>query len=161
MVCFVKALIKQIINGNINFGRLSYIPHNIKDLLLRKTHHLKIESENINIEDDFIFGSISNSTYIGGFPVFKEKEVKLDDKKFDILFIKKPKNIFHRINLLLHIIKGNLDNDYICYFQASELKITAEKEIDWTVDGEYGGTMQEIHISNAPKQLRYLSKDRS
>lgn len=161
MACFAKALIKQTINGNINFGRLSYIPHNIKDLLLRKSHHIKIETKDTCIEDDFIFGSVSNSTFIGGFPVFKEKNVKLDDRKFDVLFIKKPKNIFHRIKLLIKIIKGKLDDVYIVYLQTSELKLTAEKEIDWTVDGEYGGTMQEIHIQNAPKQICYLSKDRS
>ena len=43
------------------------------------------------IEDDFEYGSISNSKYIGGFQLFKDHEVDVDDGKFEVLLIKENK----------------------------------------------------------------------
>ncbi len=57
-----------------------------------KTYHLKITTDDRVIEDDFEYGSISNSKYIGGFQLFKDHEVDVDDGKFEVLLIKKTKN---------------------------------------------------------------------
>ncbi len=113
------------------------------------------------MKSSYIFGVTYTSKYkvIFYIYVFKQKEVKLDDKKFDVLLVKNPKNVFHRLYLLLKIISGKLDDKYIYYFQASELNLNAEKEINWTIDGEYGGKMKTICIENANNQIPYLTKE--
>ena len=64
-------------------GRLAYVLYGIKEIFNYKTYKLQIEAETTKIEDEFIYGSISNSKYIGGFDLFKNKSIEFDDGKFE------------------------------------------------------------------------------
>ena len=62
-------------------GRLAYILYGIREVFNYKTYKLKVKIDDNIIEGDFIFGAISNSKYVGGFNIFKNKNVTLDDRK--------------------------------------------------------------------------------
>lgn len=46
-----------------------------------KSYKMKLEVDDKIIEDEFIYGSISNSKSIGGFEWFKRRGVKINDRK--------------------------------------------------------------------------------
>ena len=48
-------------------GHVAYLLEGVKRLFDIKSYHMKIESEEVNAEDDFIFGMVTNSRSVGGF----------------------------------------------------------------------------------------------
>ncbi len=137
-------------------GRLAYVLYGIKNIFNYKTYKLQIQTEETKIEDEFIYGSISNSKYIGGFNLFKKKLIKLDDGKFEAVFVKKPKNFLQMINLILKVLRGKLEDDCIYYLQTSNLNIKCNKPIDLSIDGEYGGAKDEVTIHIKKQCIEYL-----
>lgn len=79
------------------FGRLAYIFNGIKEVFKYKTYDLKIEAEEKSLEGNFIYGSISNSKFIGGFNLFKNENIKLDDGDFEAIFVKTPRNFYRKV----------------------------------------------------------------
>ena len=138
------------------FGRLAYIFSGIKELFTYKKYNLKISYEDKQIDDDFIYGSISNSFYIGGLNIYKKKDVKLDDGLLEILLVKQTKNVFHTLWIFLKVLTGNYDDKNIITFKTDRLKIETEDEFDWTIDGEFETHSKEIEIRNIKKYSRFL-----
>lgn len=137
-------------------GRLAYILYGIKEIFNYKTYKLQIESETTKIEDEFIYGSISNSKYIGGFDLFKNKSVEFDDGKFEAVFVKKPKSFLQMLRIILKVLRGKLEDECIYYIQTSNLKIKCNKPIELSIDGEYGGGKKDIKIHVKKEKVEYL-----
>ena len=142
------------------FGRMAYVLSGIKELFSSQTFHLKVSMNNVDIEDDFIYGSISNSKCIGGFKLFKKQDIKLNDGKFEVLLIRKPK---FSISSILTIIKlfvfGNLNDKNIYCYKADSIKIETEEEMEWSIDGEHSGEVTNVQIKNLNKYLEYILPD--
>lgn len=143
------------------FGRIAYILNGIKEIFNYKIYDLKIESDDVSLEGEFIYGSISNSKYIGGFNLFKKQEVKLDDGEFEALFVRKPKNSIEKFNLIIKILSGNLDDKNISYFKTSKIKLSSSQPLELSIDGEYGGSRKEIEISNIKQNVEYILPDKN
>ncbi len=141
-------------------GKSAYYLNGIKELFNYKTHFIKITSEENNLEGEYLYGSVSNSKYMGGFPVFRKKEVLLDDGKFEVILAKKPKNPLATTLVVLKILTGNLNDKHISYFKTSNIKIDAPNGIDLSIDGEYGGNRKEFLITNEFKKTKYLVPNR-
>ena len=137
-------------------GKLAYVLSGIKDLFNFKTYKLEIQTETEKIEDEFFYGSISNSEYIGGFNLLKNKCVKVDDGKFEAIFVKKPKNFIQTIKLILKVLRGNLEDENIYYLETSELIIKCNETIEWSIDGEYGGAKNKVEIHAKKQFVEYL-----
>lgn len=137
-------------------GKSAYILSSLKEIFNYKTYKLQIQTEKEIIEDEFLYGSISNSKYIGGFNLLKKKEVKFDDGKFEAIFVKRPKSFFKTLILILKVLRGDLEDDNIYYFQTSELNIKCNQPMDLSIDGEYGGAKSYIKIQVKNKCLEYL-----
>lgn len=117
------------------FGKLAYFMVGIKYLNKIRGYTITIKTRNNTVTDEFIFGSISNSKSIGGFKWFKKSGVKINDGEFEMLFIKKPKNIIGYINTIFAILfKRHNNKKYFEYYQTDKINITAKKGILWTID---------------------------
>ncbi len=132
------------------FGYAAYLPSAIPDVFNIKKYKLRIEHDEGVIEDEFVFGSISNSTSVGGFFSFKEEEIKLNDGVFELLLCKslKFKNIIPTLYKVRH---QDYDGKQLIFLHTKKLKVTClEGEVDWTLDGEYGGKHKDVmvHVLN-------------
>ena len=74
-------------------GRLAYLLEGIKSLSQLKTYRMKVTHDGETIEDEFIYGMVSDSVSVGGFRGVKEDVVKLDDGLFEVMLIKKPNSL--------------------------------------------------------------------
>ena len=137
-------------------GRLAYIFSGIKEIFNYKTYDLKVRTSEKNIKGEFIFGSISNSKYIGGFHIFRKKNIDLGDGIFEVLLVKKPKNFVKLLKLIVKILTGNLNDENIYYFETQEIYLESEDEIKWAIDGEYGGNSKKASIYNVKKFVNFL-----
>ena len=122
-----------------------------------KPIHIKIEYDGKVMEDDFFFGSISNSTSVGGIFKFNKEDVKLDDGKFEVLLVRGLKNPLQAFGLLGKIQKKEYDGVKIIHFKASTLKLTFAQPKPWTLDGEYGGEHKEVRFAALNKAIDIVS----
>ena len=117
------------------FGKLAYFIVAVKYLNKIRGYTLEIEAEDRKVKDEFIFGSISNSKSVGGFEWYKRSGVSINDGKFEMLFIKKPKNIGGYIKMLFAILfKKHNKNKYFEYFKTDRIKINSQIGLPLTID---------------------------
>lgn len=144
-------------NKKNKFGRLAYLNKGTKDFIEKdETYHLKITTDNQIIEDDFEYGSISNSKYIGGFQLFKDEEVDVDDGKFEVLLIKKTKNKAALLGTYAKLTMQIRDEN-VLYFKTSKLEIDTTEKIKWSLDGEAEESNGPIKIQNINKNISILT----
>ncbi len=125
-------------------GFVLRLPHHIKNL---RSYRLKIEHDRGFIEDDFYFGAVSNSNVVAGLFRYDNKPVRLNDGKFECLFVRRIKSVPDAIKLLRKCIRQKYDGEQIVMFDTSTLKISSDKNTAWTLDGEFGGEHKEMEIS--------------
>ena len=157
------------------FGYAAYVLKGISTVgdSLSCRCHMKVTHDNITEEDDYIFGSVSNSTSVGGFSSGSLLDAHLNDGKFEIMLIRAPKD-FNDITKLLQSMlryanasmhddadmKSLSHNDFIQFFHASQITFDAENPVKWTLDGEYGGKPKHVAIRNLHKRIGiYVPKE--
>ena len=72
-------------------GHLAYVLEGAKRLLDIKSYHMKVVTESGVIEDNFIYGMVTNSRSVGGFKNLT-KDVDMNDGLFEVTLIVQPKN---------------------------------------------------------------------
>ncbi len=139
-------------------GWFAYLISSIKQFRKIRPYRLHIEFEDGKIlEDNFIYGAISNSSYIGGIKWFDAEDFSLNDGKFEVILIKKPENFTDYLKIFKSILfKDYTNNKNIFYTQEKKLKISSEKLIEWTIDGEDAGCYKIVEIGNKTKNMEFL-----
>ncbi len=134
-------------------GHMAYILEGMKRLPSMKSYRVKVISDQLEIEEDFLFGMITNSTSVGGFKNITGKNVELDDGEFEVTLIKMPKNAGELNTLMAAFVNRNINAECMYCFKTSHLIIEAQEDIPWTLDGEFGGKHNKVTITNAKKAL--------
>lgn len=134
------------------FGRMAYVLEGIRQLASIKEYHFKISFDDKVIEDDFIFGMVTNSLQVAGIKNNLSTAISLNDGLFEILLVKKPKSASGYQGLISAFLSQNIEkSDDIISFKVSKIKFESEIEIPWTVDGEFGGSTTCADIKLLPK----------
>ena len=133
--------------------------HLIPALADVKPRHIKIEYDGNVLEDEFYFGSFSNSTSVAGLFKFDKDDVKLDDGLFELLLVRKLSNPLAAFNMLHRIMKRDFDGDSLIYIKASEVKLTFEKPEIWTLDGECGGEATQVDLKVLHRAVNIFSPE--
>ncbi|MBE6860792.1 MAG: YegS/Rv2252/BmrU family lipid kinase [Ruminococcus sp.] len=140
------------------FGHAAYLFSGMFQLTSIKSHRMKIEYDDIIIEDDFVFGMVTNSSSVAG--LLSLNDFLIDDGVFEVALIKKPSNILQLYEILHSLInmKQDLDKDYIRCFRTSQIKFTSLEDtaITWTLDGENGGKADINLIKNNTKAISFM-----
>lgn len=136
-------------------GKTAYILQGMAQLGNIKAYHAKIETDHETLEDDFIFGMVSNAKSIGGFSFFKKGRVSLNDGLFEGVFIRKPNNPIE-LQAVLNSFVTLMPNEQILGFHSKKFVITADEEIPYTLDGENGGSFEKTEIECCHKAIDYV-----
>ena len=138
-------------------GHQAYMIEGMKSLANIKSYHMKVESDEFAMEEDFIFGMVTNTTSVGGFKGLVARNVALDDGLFEVLLIRTPKTAMERTNILSSMITKEEYNEYVHRFLASKLYVSCNEPVDWVLDGEFGGAEHEVEIENLTKRIEILA----
>lgn len=141
------------------FGHAAYIAVGVSQLNEIKPMHMRIEYDDNVIEDDFYFGAIANSTSVAGVFKFDLDAVRLDDGVFEILLIRKLRNFIDIPLLLAKVRSKKYDGDQIIFARANSVKITSDKPVAWTLDGEDGGKHTQIVVNNLCRAIKICSPE--
>lgn len=137
-------------------GQAAYFFEGVKSLSNIKPLHLKFICDDREIEDDFLFGAISNSMSVGGIVKFKDSIVNLNDGKFEVLLIKNPNSIIQFQSIVDGILSKELDCNGIEFFQASKIKVIGGENVPWTLDGEFSPGKEVVTLKNMHSALHLV-----
>lgn len=139
-------------------GHVAYLLEGVKRLFDIKSYHMKVTSEEIQVEDDFIVGMITNSRSVGGFKNLTGKNVDMNDGLFEVTLIRNPKNPLQLQEIMTALVMAEDNTDMIYSFKSKKLMIETEEEVPWTLDGEFGGDHTYVEIENRHKALNLYLK---
>ena len=139
-------------------GHMAYILEGMKRLSAIRSYHMRVtyekeDNENVVIEDEFMFGMITNSESVGGFKRITGKNVQLDDGVFEVTLIKRPRNAIELNEIMAALLNREIDTKAIHCFKTCHLTVESTEEIAWTLDGEFGGKHQKVEIENRCKAV--------
>ena len=137
-------------NMKNSLGHLAYVLEGIKSLNEIKPIYMKIKSEELTTEGDFLFAGVTNSLSVGGIYKFDAKHVDLSDGTFEVILIRMPKNTTDIVDIFYNLANLNYEENQVVFFHTSSITIECEEPTRWTVDGEYGGTFEKVAIKNLP-----------
>lgn len=139
------------------FGHAAYIMNGLTEWKNIESIHAVVECDQGTFEGDFAFGTITDSTSVAGLFKLDANEVRLDDGKFELVLVSALKNLAQAPALLRQMQKQNYDGKRIFMFHTSKVKITFDREIPWTVDGEFGGDHREVIAHNLSRAIRIFA----
>lgn len=134
-------------------GHMAYLLEGVKRLSNIRSYRLKVAYEDRVIEDEFIFGMITNSVSVGGFKQITGKNVELDDGVFEVTLIRMPKNPMELNAVMAALLNRNINAECMLYFRTDHLTIESSQPIAWTLDGEYGGSHECAQIRNLHRAI--------
>lgn len=134
-------------------GQAAYFFEGVKSLGNIKPIHLKLECEDRTVEDDFLFGAVSNSMSVGGVVKFNEAAVKLNDGLFEVMLIRNPDNVLKFQTIIDGILRQDLNREGIEFFHTDKITFSGAPDLSWTLDGEYAPGSDKVVISNIPSAI--------
>ena len=134
-------------------GHTAYLLEGVKRLGDVKSYHVRVSYDDLTIEDDFIFGMITNSKSIGGFKEITGKNVDLSDGLFEVTLIRMPQNPIELSSIIAALLNRDLVSDMMYCFKTAALRIETETPLKWTRDGEYGGMHTLVEIENCRRSI--------
>ena len=139
-----------------SLGHLAYILEGIKRLPEIRSYRLKIEYDGGIVEDDFVFGAVTNSTSMGGILKLSPNEVRLNDGMFEIILIRNPKNLLQLQRIVSGLLMQKYDDKDVFMLHSARIRVTSLNEIPWTLDGEDGGLHREVEMVNNNKAICFM-----
>ena len=135
-------------------GHMAYLLEGARKLTAIKSYRMKIITEETVIEDDFLYGMVTNSISVGGFKGITGKFVDLSDGKFEVTLIKRPKNLEDLNQIVSALTLRDIDAAQMYCFKTSSLRFECEEEVAWTLDGEFGGRHTEVTLENLKQAMQ-------
>lgn len=138
-------------------GYAAYILNAFSKMLKIHSCHMRIVYDSGVIDDEFIYGMVTNSTSVAK-QLFLS-DVQFDDGLFEVTLIRKPANLVELYKLVTAFSKNKIGftKRYLRYFRTSKLRVINldDKPVPWTIDGEYGGTDNVNEISIQQKAVTF------
>ncbi|MBO6054642.1 MAG: diacylglycerol kinase family lipid kinase, partial [Oscillospiraceae bacterium] len=139
------------------WGRLAYLMQGVRALSDIKVYRVRVETPEETLEESVIFGAVCSTTSVGGFhPSGIRDRVDLHDGLSEVLLVRQPRNLADFSSMASALLRLDFDSPYFFFAHASSVRFTFEDAVPWTLDGEYGGTVQAAVIRNHPGALRFM-----
>lgn len=129
-------------------GHVAYMLEGLKRLPKLSHYRAIVEYDGGVVEDDFIFGAITNSTSVAGLVRLDETVVDLADGVFELLLVKTPQDIIDLNGIITAVTSSNFTGPNVLFLRSREVRIMFEHPVAWTRDGEDGGEHRDVTILN-------------
>ena len=137
-------------------GHMAYILEGAKRIFNIPSYKINVEHDGEVIEDEFIFGKVTKSRYVGGFSNMVGKNIVFDDGLFEVTLIKTPKNPIALQEIIAALLIEQVDTKHMYTFKTKKITFDSVEEIPWTLDGEFGGEQDYVEIENAQKAMEIM-----
>ena len=137
-------------------GHNAYVLEGVKSLAGLKPRHMRVEWDDQVLEEDFVFGMVTNTISVGGFKGLVNQSVALNDGEFEVLLIRMPRTPVDLTNIINYMFLKEEPNEYVYKFKTRAIRMVSDAPVDWVLDGEFGGSRTEVEIVNLQKKIRIL-----
>lgn len=142
-------------NTKNSLGYFAYVLEALKDLSSIKPCHVKITSKEKTTEGDYIFGTVANSTSVGGIMHFKSDEVDMNDGLFEIMLVKNPTDPAQLSKIIFSMNASDFSGEMFEYFHTDKVSFEFEEPIPWSLDGEYQEGSLKVEIENLHSAITF------
>ena len=139
-------------------GHTAYLLGGIQELSQIRPVHIRLEHDSGVMEDDYIFGALSNSTSVGGILVLDPKQVDMQDGKFELILVRAPRDILEISECIRALQTQKYNCGMITFLSTTHARITAEPGTVWTLDGEKTECGEIVEASNLHHAIRLIQK---
>ncbi len=137
-------------------GHFAYVKAGLASVPEIRPQHTVVTYDGGTIEDDFIFGGVTNSTSIAGLVKLNKRDVDLGDGLFEVILVKQPVNATELTNIVSSILNHTYHSENVLFLHTKKIKFSFDEEVSWTKDGEDGGSHKELEIENCHQALRII-----
>ena len=156
---FTKASYSTPQNIKNALGHTAYILEGIQELSQLRPTHVRFALEDGQIiEDDFIFGAVSNSTSLGGILTLDPKQVDMGDGMFELLLVRMPKDLIELNDCVWAVQRQKYNCAMMTFVTTPKLKVYPNPNMSWTLDGERADGAQEIVIENLHHAISLMKR---
>ena len=137
-------------------GHLAYVLQGASQLGKIEKIHTRVEYDDGVIEEDVIYGSLSNSTSVAGIVKFRDNMVSLGDGRSELVLVQDPGTLENFGEMVTAVLSRNFDHPYLKILHTTHAKFTFDRPVAWTRDGEDGGKHTEVELCNYPSAVRLI-----
>ena len=140
-------------------GHLAYILSGIKEIPSIRSRRLRFTLEDGTVlEDDYIFGAISNSTSVAGVLTLSEELVDMNGGVFELLLVRKPHSLLELNDCVLALTTQDYHTPMLTFTSTHFVEIEAPEDMDWTLDGEQETGRSHCTAENLHDAIRIMVK---
>ena len=156
---FTRASYATSQNVKNALGHLAYILSGIKELAYIRSRRLRFTLDDGRVlEDEYIFGAISNSTSVAGILTLSEDLVDMNDGVFELLLVRKPENLLELNDCVLALTTQDYHTPMLTFTSARSVEIEAPEDMDWTLDGEREPGRAHCRAENLHDAIRIVTR---
>ena len=142
-------------------GHVAYLLSGIQELSQIKARPLRFELPNGQVlEDEYIFGAVSNSTSVAGILTLAPDRVDMSDGKLELMLVRAPRDAKELADCLVALQRQTYNCAMMTFLSTESLKITAPEDMDWTIDGERETGHREIQIDCLQHALQVTCQEK-
>ena len=137
-------------------GHLAYVLQGASQLAKLETYHVRVEYDGGVIEDDLVYGSMSNSTSVAGIVRLKENMVSLGDGQSELVLVRDPRTVEGFSDLVTSVLSQRYDSDRLTILHTKQARFIFDRPVRWTRDGEAGGEHREVLLRNYSAPIEFI-----
>ena len=138
------------------FGRMAYLFNGVKSLGEIKPIPMRMVLNDRTIEDQVLLGLVCSTTSVGGFRAKSDLGIRLDDGLSEVVLVKNITTLADLNALAALLLKREFDSKYFYTFQTSQVRFEFPAPVSWTLDGEFGGSVQQVDVWNNNKAVEIM-----
>lgn len=139
-------------------GHTAYVLGGISELSQIRNAHIRMEIDGDVVEDDYLFGAICNSTSIGGILTLDPKQVDMGDGLFEVMLVRAARSLAEITECIQAVQSQKYNCAMITFRAAKEVKIYADPDMPWTLDGEKEEGHDYIEVHNLHHAIRLMQR---
>lgn len=142
-------------------GHTAYVLEGITELSQIRKEHVRMELDGEIVEDDFIFGAISNSTSVGGVLNLDPNLVDMADGKLEVLLVRVPRDLVELAECIKAVQSQQYNCSVITFRSAERIKVFSNPLMPWTLDGEREDGHIHVDVENVHLAIRLIQKEKN
>ena len=138
-------------------GKLAYFLDGVSRLPNLTHRWARVEYDDGVVEDDFIFCGVTNSRSVAGFIRLKDTlGVSVSDGLFEVILIRNPENMLQVGTVVTDLLANKFESEYVSMIKTSRVRFTLREPVNWTLDGEAGGSHAVVECENIPQAVQIM-----
>ena len=155
---FTRASYSTPQNVKNALGHTAYVLEGINELSQIRKEHIRMEIDGNVVEDDFLFGAVSNSTSVGGILTLDPATVDMADGLLEILLVRAPRNLMEIHECIQAVQSQKYSCAMITFCSGHRMKIYADPQMPWTLDGEREEGHAQVEVVNQHQAIRLMQR---